>query len=67
MKLYGDGNDVSDLLTYLLREEAAEVRDALVALLDNFDAPGWHAHVSTADYQPEVTVAPEVEEEASRQ
>ena len=62
MKLYGDGNEVSDLLIYLSREEAAELRDALVALLDNFDVPGWHAHASTSDYQTEITVAPQVEE-----
>ena len=51
---------LSEVLLYLTRDEAAELRDAAEAELEHFDEPGYHAHVSSADYQTEMTVAPEV-------
>ncbi len=57
MRIEGDGKPVSDLLVYLTRAEAAELRDAAEALLENMENPGWHAHVSSADYQIELTIA----------
>jgi hypothetical protein len=60
VQIHGDGTSISDLLIYLSKTEAAELRDALTGLLENFDDPGWHAHVSTPDSLTEVTVAPEV-------
>lgn len=57
MKLIGDGQDLSELLMHLSPGEAAELRDALVDLLENYDSPGWHAHISNPDYQREITVA----------
>lgn len=61
MRIQGDGNAVSDLLVFLTRDEAAELRDGLNDLLANFDDPGWHAHVSSPDFQIELTIAPETQ------
>ena len=60
MRIHADGTEAANLLLYLTRPEAAELRDALNDLLDHFDEAGWHAHVSNIDEQVEVTVAPEV-------
>jgi hypothetical protein len=60
VKIRGDGAPVSDLLVFLSRAEAEELRDGLDKFLVHFDESGWHAHVSSSDYQPEITVAPEV-------
>ncbi len=59
VRIQGDGNAVSDLLIFLTRDEAAELRDGPEDLLANFDHPGWHAHVSRPDFQIEMTIAPE--------
>jgi hypothetical protein len=61
MRIEDDGRTLSDLLVFLTRAEAAELRDAAVSLLENFDDPRWHVHVSNADYQIEITIAPEVD------
>ncbi len=60
MRMEADGKVVSDVLLFLTKTEAAELRDGIEALLANFDASGWHAHVSSPDFQIELTVAPEV-------
>ncbi len=57
MRIEGDGSEVRDLLLTVTRSEAAELRDTLDDLLHNFEVPGWHGHVSSADYQTEITVA----------
>jgi hypothetical protein len=59
MRIDGNGAPIQDLLIFLTRPEVGELRDALDALLEHFDEPGWHAHVSSPDYQVEITVAPE--------
>jgi hypothetical protein len=60
VRIQGDGSAVHDLLIFLSRPEASELRDAINELLENFDDASWHAHVSSADYQTEITVAPDV-------
>lgn len=56
MRLEVAGESVHDLVAFLTREEAAELRDACDELIRHFDEPGWHVHVSAADYQTEVTI-----------
>ena len=41
---------------WLTKQEAGELRDALVDLLADGDA-GWHGHVSSADFKTEITIA----------
>lgn len=48
------------LLVFLTRSEAAELRDAAEQLLQNFQEPGWHAHVASPDFQTEMTLAPDI-------
>lgn len=46
----------------LTRAEAAELRDALVDLIQHFDrseTAAWHAHVSSSDFQTEINVSAE--------
>ena len=50
--------ELSEVLLYLTRDEAAELRDSADAVLQHFDEPGYHAHVSSSDYQIELTLAP---------
>ena len=50
------GEPVSGVYLWLTREEAQELRDAMSDLLNAGDAD-WHAHISSADYQAEITVA----------
>jgi hypothetical protein len=59
VRILGNGSPVQDLLIFLSRPEASELRDAIDALLENVNDAGWHAHVSSADYQTEITVAPD--------
>ncbi len=61
MRIEGDNRTISNLVVFLTRAEAAELRDAAVDLLENFDDAGWHGHVSNADYQIEMTIAPDAE------
>jgi hypothetical protein len=44
---------------WLTDSEAAELRDALNDLLAE-PGDGWHAHVSSADYQTEISVARDI-------
>jgi len=60
MRILRGETDLGEVLIYLTRAEAAELRDSAEALLQHFDEPGYHAHVSSADYQVEMTLAPEV-------
>ena len=60
MRITADGQTVSDVLVFLTKDEASELRDGIDALRSNFNDPGWHAHVSSPDFQIELTVAPEV-------
>jgi len=55
-----DGADASNVLLSLKRSEATELRDALDALLDRFGEDGFHCHVSSDDYQTEVTITADV-------
>jgi hypothetical protein len=50
-----DGKTLVTVNLALTDDEAQELRDALGDLLTTRQ-PGWHAHVSDADYQREVTV-----------
>lgn len=59
MKLLVDDHVADAVVLLLTKTEAAELRDALDDLLQRFDEPGWHAHVSSADYLTEITVAPD--------
>jgi hypothetical protein len=60
MRIVVDGAPAGEVLIYLTRAEAAELRDSAEALLRDFEQTGYHAHVSSADYQIELTIAPEV-------
>ena len=47
---------------FLTAHEASELRDALDALLSgHIDDPSWHEHVSSADFQVELSIAPELD------
>ena len=59
VRIQGNGSPVDDLLIFLSRSEASELRSAIDALLENFDDAGWHAHISSPDYQTEITIAPD--------
>jgi hypothetical protein len=50
------GEPLSTAYLWLTRDEAQELRDAINDLLSGSDAD-WHAHISSADYQAEITVA----------
>jgi hypothetical protein len=50
------GEPLSTAYLWLNRDEAAEVRDAMDELLTEGDAD-WQAHISSADYKVEITVA----------
>ncbi len=50
------GNTLPSAFLWLTAAEAAELRDALTDMLAT-DQVDWHAHVSAADYQTEVTIA----------
>ena len=54
--------ELSEILIHLTRDEAAELRDAVEALLEHFHEPGYHAHVSSSDYRTEMTLAPEIQQ-----
>ena len=41
---------------WITEAEALELRDALSDMLAS-DQTDWHAHISSADYQTEVTIA----------
>jgi hypothetical protein len=60
MRIVANGVPAGEVLIYLTRTEAEELRDSANALLRDFDQAGYHAHVSSADYQTELTIAPEV-------
>jgi len=59
MRLDADGQSVRRVVLFLSRSEAAELRDDLEHLLENYDSPDWHAHISSPDYQTEITIASE--------
>lgn len=50
------GEALETVYLWLTRSEAADLRDALNDLLTDV-GESWHAHVSSADYQTEVTIA----------
>jgi len=59
MRIEGSpGVALSSAFLWLTAAEAAELRDALTDMLAT-DQTDWHAHVSSADYQTELTVARE--------
>lgn len=53
------GEPLSAAYLWLTRAEATEVRDAMNDLLTEGDAD-WHAHISSTNYQVELTVALDV-------
>ena len=50
------GEPLADVYLWLTTDEARELRDALDDLLRGGD-PNWHAHVSSADFDREITIA----------
>ena len=52
----GEGQQQTSAYLWLTLAEAAELRDALDDLVRD-PRSDWHAHVSAADYQTEVTIA----------
>jgi hypothetical protein len=54
----GDRLPLSSVYLWLTDGEAAELRDVLTDLLAT-SSEGWHAHVPSADYATEMTVARE--------
>lgn len=59
MRIEGSpGSRLTSAFLWLTPAEAAELRDALNELLVA-DQTDWHAHVSSADYQTELTIARE--------
>ena len=53
------GAEVREIVMHFTRQKAAEHRDAAEAVLQHVDEPGWHEHVTSADYQTELTIAAE--------
>ena len=53
------GEPLQAVYLWLTESEAAELRDALNDLLAG-TGTGWHAHVSSADFQTEVSVARDI-------
>lgn len=51
-----DGTSLDSVVVALTRGEAAELRDAMTDLLARFNEPDFHAHVSSTDYQTELTL-----------
>jgi hypothetical protein len=51
-----DGASLDSVVVALTRGEAAELRDAVTDLLARFNDPSFHVHVSSADYQTELTL-----------
>ena len=49
------GQSLSAAYLWLTKEEAPELRDALVDLLADA-GPGWRAHVSSEDFTTEITI-----------
>jgi hypothetical protein len=47
----------SRVFIWLTEVEAVELRDALNDMLQRGSDPAWHTHVSSADYQTEVSIA----------
>ena len=66
MRLNADDADVRNVIAFLTRDEAFQLRHACDELLEYFDSPGWHKHVSSADYQTEITLAPEIDSPEGR-
>jgi hypothetical protein len=50
------GNALPAAYLWLTSAEAAELREALSDLLAT-ETTDWHAHISSADYQTELTIA----------
>ena len=50
------GEPLANVYLWLTTDEARELRDALDDLLSAED-PNWHAHVSSADFDREITIA----------
>jgi hypothetical protein len=50
------GTALPSVYLWFTATEAAELRDALTDLIAT-DQSGWHAHISSADYESELTIA----------
>jgi hypothetical protein len=61
MRIEVGGEIVPRAGLFLTAVEASELRDILDDLLtSHVDDPAWHEHVSSADFQVELAVAPEL-------
>ena len=50
------GDRLSQVHLWLTPSEASELRDGLDDLVRRSD-PSWHAHVSSSDYETEISIA----------
>ena len=50
------GEPLANVYLWLTTDEARELRDALDDLVSTED-PNWHAHVASADFNREITIA----------
>ena len=58
----GDDGTLGRVTLKLTRAEAAELRDAVNDLVGRFDrseTSAWHAHVSSSDFQTEISIVAE--------
>ena len=61
MRIEADGQVLTSAGLFLTADEASDLRDAMDDLLTGqIDDPSWHVHVSSADVQVEVAIAPEL-------
>jgi hypothetical protein len=60
VRIEADGKPLPQVVLFLARGEANELRDGIDDLLTHFGEEGWHTHVASADYQVEITIVPEV-------
>ena len=60
MKIEGEpGQELPEVVLWLNRSEAAELRDLLAQMLEEPETetdPEWHAHVSDAEFRKTITV-----------
>jgi hypothetical protein len=60
MRITQGGNELGHALVWLTRAEATELVDVAQALVRDFDKPGYHVHICSADDEVELTFAPEL-------
>jgi hypothetical protein len=60
VRIEADSKQLSHVVVFLTKAEAAELRDGVEDLLVRFHEKEWHVHVASADYQVELILAPDV-------